>query len=278
MIEAGKFHRLSVVRIKDAGAYLDDSAQGLLLPRRFVPRGTKVGDMLNVFVYHDSENRLIATTQQPKAQVGDIALLTVVATSSHGAFLDWGLMKDLFVPHSKQISPMRKGGEYLVHVYIDAQTGRVAASQYIEHLLSNDVLTVKEKDEVDLIVYRETELGWTIIINQQHKGLLYASDVFQPLRVGDRLRGYIKQIREDGKIDVAPGIQGYARVEGEADKILRLLKEQNGYLPYHDKSDPEEIYRFFGMSKKAFKMTIGKLYKEQKIELTQTGIKLKEPD
>ncbi|MBM3440189.1 MAG: RNA-binding protein [Bacteroidetes bacterium] len=273
MITAGNYHRLKVVRMKDAGAYLDDGATGILLPRRFVPRGTKVGDELTVFVYHDSDDRLIATTQHPKAVVGDIALLQVVATTPHGAFLDWGLMKDLFVPHSKQIAPMRKGGEYLVHLYVDEQTGRVAASQYLEHLLSNDALTVKEKDEVDLIVYRETELGWMVTINQKHKGLLYASDVFQPLRVGDRLKGYIKQIREDGKIDVAPGIAGYARIDAESEKVLRLLEEHNGYLPYHDRSDPEAIYDFFGMSKKAFKMTIGKLYKQRKIELTQTGIK-----
>lgn len=274
MLEAGRYHRLKVIRIKEAGAYLDDGANGILLPKRFVPRGTKPGDELSVFVYHDSEGRLVATTQQPKAVVGDIALLKVVATNRHGAFLDWGLMKDLFVPHSRQISPMRIGGEYLVHLYIDAQAGRVTASQYIEHLLSNETLTVKEKDEVDLIVYRQTELGWTVIINNKHKGLLYASDVFQPLRIGDKLKGYIKQIRDDGKIDVAPGKPGYHRINDEAEKIMQLLHTNGGYLPYHDKSDPEAIYAFFGMSKKAFKMALGKLYKERKIDHTPGGIRL----
>lgn len=262
---------MHVQRIKDAGAYLDDGKEGILLPKRFVPRGTKVGDELTVFIYHDGEDRLIATTQHPTAVVGDIAFLKVVGTSSHGAFLDWGLMKDLFVRKSKQLSPMRLGGEYLVHVYIDAQTGRAAASQYIEHLLSNEALTVKEKEEVDLIVYRETELGWSVIINNQHLGLLYANEVFQPLQVGDKVKGFIKQLREDGKIDVAIGKPGYNKVEDEAGKILRLLEENNGYLPYHDKSEPEAIYNFFGMSKKVFKMTIGKLYKEKKIELTKSG-------
>lgn len=273
MVKVGQYNRLIVKRLKDAGAYLDDGADGILLPKRFVPRGTKAGDELTVFVYHDGEDRLIATTQHPTAVVGDIALMKVVGTSSHGAFLDWGLMKDLFVPKSKQISAMRLGGEYLVHVYIDEQTGRAAASQYIEHLLSNDELTVKEKDEVELIIYRQTELGWSVIINKKHLGLLFFSDVFQPLNIGDKVTGYIKTIREDGKIDVGIGKQGYQRVEDEAQKIMRLLRESNGYLPYHDKSDPEEIYNFFGMSKKAFKMTIGKLYKEKKIELTKTGIK-----
>jgi uncharacterized protein len=274
MIEVGNYNRLVVQRIKDAGAFLDDGKEGILLPKRFVPRGTKVGDELTVFVYHDSEDRLIATTQHPKAVVGDIAFLKVAGNSSHGSFLDWGLMKDLFVPRSKQISPMRLGGEYLVHLYIDAPTGRIAASQYIEHLLNNDELTVKEKEEVDLIIYRETELGWAVIINNKHLGLLYANEVFQPLQVGDKVRGFIKQIREDGKIDVAIGKVGYNKVEDEAGKILRLLEENNGYLPYHDKSEPEAIYHFFGMSKKVFKMTVGKLYKERKIELTKTGMKL----
>ncbi|WP_407524547.1 S1-like domain-containing RNA-binding protein [Lacibacter sp. MH-610] len=276
MIQTGNYNRLTVQRIKDAGAFLDDGKEGILLPKRFVPKGTKVGDELTVFVYHDSEDRLIATTQHPKAVVGDIAFLKVVGNSAHGAFLDWGLMKDLFVPKSKQISPMRLGGEYLVHLYIDTQTGRIAASQYIEHLLSNEELTVKEKEEVELIIYRETELGWAVIINNKHSGLLYANEVFQTLQVGDKMQGYIKQIREDGKIDVALGKLGYNKVEDEATKILRLLEEHNGYLPYHDKSEPEAIYNFFGMSKKVFKMTVGKLYKERKIALTKTGMQLME--
>lgn len=273
MIEAGQYNRLIVQRFKDAGAFLDDGKEGLLLPKRYVPQGTEIGDELTVFVYHDSEDRLIATTEHPFAVVGDIAFLKVVGLSEHGAFLDWGLMKDLFVPRSKQVSPMRLGGEYLVHLYIDEQTGRIAASQYIEQMLSNDNLALKELDVVELMVFRETELGYSVIINNKHEGLLYFSDVFQPLAVGEKLEGFIKTIREDGKIDVAPGKPGYLKVEDEADKILRLLNKNNGYLPYHDKSAPEDIYKFFGMSKKVFKMTVGKLYKEKKVELTKTGIR-----
>lgn len=273
MIQVGKYNQLTIQRFKDAGAFLEDGKDGLLLPKRFVPKEAKVGDVLSVFVYHDGDDRLIATTQQPYAIVGDIALLKVVGTSGHGAFLDWGLMKDLFVPHSKQISPMRLGGEYLVHVYIDEKTGRAAASQYLEHLLNNENPTVKTLDEVDLIVYRETDLGFAVIINNKHNGLIFANEVFQPLQIGQKLKGFIKNIREDGKIDVAIGKSGYQKVEDEAKKIMRLLKENNGYLAYHDKSAPEDIYAFFGMSKKNFKMTLGKLYKEKKIELTPTGFK-----
>lgn len=276
MVQVGQYNRLIVQRLKDAGAYLDDGSEGILLPKRFVPRGTKIGVELTVFVYHDSEDRLIATTLHPTAVVGDIALMKVVGTSSHGAFLDWGLMKDLFVPKSKQITAMRLGGEYLVQVYIDEQTGRAAASQYIEHLLSNEEITVKEMDIVDLIVYRQTDLGYAMIINKKHIGLLHFNEVFQELNIGDKVEGFIKTIRPDNKIDVSLGKPGYQKTEDEAGKILRLLQQHNGYLPYHDKSEPEVIYSFFGMSKKTFKMTVGKLYKEKKIELTSTGIKLLE--
>lgn len=276
MIQVGQWNRLRVERIKEAGAYLNDGAGGILLPRRFVPRGTQPGDELTVFVYHDSEDRPVATTQQPRAVVGDIALLQVVGTSRHGAFLHWGLMKDLLVPKNKQLEPMRLGGWYLVHVYVDEKTGRIAASQYLEHLLSNDVLTVKEKEPVELLVYRKTDLGYVMIINKRHTGLLHFSDVFRELEVGERLVGFIKKIRPDHKIDLGIGRPGYLRVEDAAARILRLLHENHGYLPYHDKSDPDAIYEFFGMSKKAFKMAVGKLYKERKIELTGNGIKATE--
>ena len=274
MIQVGQFNSLIVQRIKDAGAYLDDGNEGILLPKRFVPNGTKIGDEINVFVYHDSENRLIATTLIPKAVVGDIALLRVVDISSHGAFVDWGLMKDLLVPKSKQISPMRLGGDYLVSLYIDVQTGRVAATQYIEQLFSNEEISVVEKEIVDLIVYRQTDLGYAMIINKKHIGLLHQNEVFMDINIGDKLQGFIKTIRPDNKIDVTIGKPGYQKTEDESSKIMRLLQENDGYLPYHDKSEPEEIYSFFGMSKKTFKMTLGKLFKERKIELTKTGFRL----
>jgi uncharacterized protein len=274
MIRVGEYNKLVVQRIVEFGVFLDDGKEGLLLPKRFVPARTKAGDMITAFVYHDSEDRLIATTQKPKGIVGEIVLLTAVTVTQQGAFLDWGLMKDLFVPRSKQLSGMRVGGEYLVKIYIDEQTGRVAATEKLEPLLSNDEITVKEKDIVQLTVYRKTDIGYVVIINNQYTGVLHANEVYRNIHIGDRFEGFIKAIRPDNKIDVAAGKPGYQRVEDETAKILRLLKDNNCYLPYYDKSSPEDIYSFFGMSKKTFKMTTGNLYKQKKILLTETGIKL----
>ena len=276
MIKVGDYNVLRVLRETDFGFYLDDGAEGILLPTRFVPQGLKIGDEIKVLIYHDSEGRLIATTQEPKGVVGDIVKLKAVTVTNQGAFLDWGLMKDIFVPKSKQLSGMREGAEYLVKIYVDEQTGRVAATEKIEPFLSNDELTVKEKDLVDLVVYRRTDIGYVVIINNKHTGVLHFNEIYQNIGVGDRLKGFIKTIRPENKIDVVIGKPGYNRVEGGAEKILRLLSENNGYLPFHDKSDAEEIYDFFGMSKKAFKMATGSLYKQQKILFTKTGIKLVE--
>eukprot|EP01012_Entosiphon_sulcatum_P014114 TRINITY_DN19213_c0_g1_i1.p1 TRINITY_DN19213_c0_g1~~TRINITY_DN19213_c0_g1_i1.p1 ORF type:complete len:205 (+),score=32.28 TRINITY_DN19213_c0_g1_i1:54-617(+) len=184
-------------------------------------------------------------------------------------------MKDIFLPLSQQTTRIAVGGEYLVKLYIDERTGRIAATQRVERTLSNEDLTVKEKDEVDLLVYQKTDIGYKVIINGKHLGVLHYNEVFRELDYGAQEKGFIKAIKED-KIDVSLGEAGYKKVESESDKILRLLEENNGYLPYHDKSNPEEIYEFFGISKKVFKMTVGALYKQRKIELTQTGIKLSE--
>lgn len=274
MVEIGKYNKLRVLRQVDFGVYLDDGAEGILLPKRFVPAGLNKDDEIEVFVYHDSEGRVISTTEHPKGVVGDIVKLKVVTVTPQGAFMDWGLMKDLFVAKSKQLSGMRQGAEYLVKIYIDEQTGRIAATEKVEQELSNDVLTVKEMDEVNLTVFRRTDIGYLVIINNRHTGVLHNNEVFRPITAGDKMKGFVKTIRPDNKIDVVLGKAGYARVEGEAEKILRLLNENSGYLPYHDKSAPEDIYEFFGMSKKAFKMATGNLYKQQKILFTKTGIKL----
>lgn len=274
MVNVGQYNDLKVVREVSIGVYLEGADDGILLPKRFVPRDTRVGDIITVFVYHDSENRLIATTQKPKAVVGQIAMLEAVSSTSDGAFLDWGLMKDLFVPRSKQLMGMRKGGRYVVLIYIDEQTGRVAATEKFEWYLSNDPLTVKEMEMVKLLTYRRTDLGYVMIINDKHTGLLHFNEIYQNIEVGMVFNGYIKKIyEENNNIDVVLGKPGYQRVEDETSKILRLLEENNGYLPYHDKSDPEDIYEFFGMSKKTFKMAVGRLYKEKKIELTKTGFR-----
>ena len=274
MIKVGEYNLLKVVREVAFGLYLDDGAEGILLPKRFVPETAKIGDEIKVFLYHDGEDRLIATTQQPIGILGDIVKLRCITVTPHGAFLDNGLMKDIFVPKSKQQMGMIPNGEYLVKIYLDEQTGRLAATEKIEQFLSNDELTIKESDVVDLIVYRRTDIGYVVIINNQHTGVLHHNEIYRDITAGNRFTGFIKKVYPNNKIDVSAGKQGYNRVEDETQKILRLLNENKGYLPYHDKSNPEEIYSFFGMSKKTFKMTIGNLYKQRKISFEEGGIKL----
>jgi len=274
MVNVGVYNVLKVLRITAIGAYLDDGGDGILLPKRFVPPGLRPGQEVEVFIYHDSDNRLIATTLKPKGIVGDLVQLKVVSVTKQGAFLDWGLMKDIFVPASQQRSKMLVGGEYMVQIYIDERTGRVAATEKTESKLSNEELTVKEMDIVDLTVSRSTDIGYVVIINDKHTGMLYTNELYQPVEPGQRLKGYIKKIRDDNKIDVALGKPGYQRVEDETTKIMRLLEANNGYLPYNDKSSPEDIYTFFGMSKKAFKMATGSLYKQRLITLTKAGIQM----
>jgi hypothetical protein len=283
MIKVGEYNLLKVLRIVEFGAYLDDGAEGILLPNRFMPTALAVDDEVKVFIYHDGEDRLIATTQQPKGILGDIVKLRAVTVNPQGAFLDNGLMKDIFVPKSKQIFDMRVNGDYLIKIYLDEQTGRLAATEKIEPYLSNETLTVKELEEVDLIVYRRTDIGYVCIINNIHTGVLHHNEIYRNIAVGDKFRGFIKKIYPETmdkadrfRIDVAAGKKGYQRVEDESEKILRLLHENNGYLPYHDKSDPEDIYDFFGMSKKTFKMTTGNLFKQRKISFEKAGIKLTE--
>ena len=275
MIRAGEFITLSVIRKTDFGLFLDDGAEGILLPNRFVPLNIQMGDKLQVFIYHDSEDRLIATTQKPLGIVGDIVKIKVVSATAQGAFLDWGLMKDLFVAKSQQITCMRVNGEYLVKIYRDDKTGRVAATEKFASDLSNDNLTVSVLDEENLIVYRRTDIGYVVIINNKHTGVLHHNEIYRSISVGDKFKGFIKNINpENNNIDVAAGKPGYQRVEDETGKIVRLLNENKGFLPYHDKSSPEDIYTFFGMSKKTFKMTIGNLYKQKKIHLEEKGIRL----
>lgn len=274
MIRLGDSNKLKILREVAFGVYLDDGNEGILLPKRFVPPGARAGDEVTVFIYHDKEERLIATTQKPIGTVGEIVFLKAVSTTPHGAFLDNGLMKDLFVPNAKQIQSMVPGNSYLVKIYIDEHSGRLTATERLDHFLSNENLTVKVLDEVSLIVYRKTEIGYVLIINQKHTGILHHNEIYREIHIGDKLNGYIKQIYPDHKMDVVIGTPGFKRVEAEGEKILRLLKENNGYLPYHDKSDPLEIYTFFGMSKKTFKMTIGGLYKRQQITLEPKGIRI----
>jgi predicted RNA-binding protein (virulence factor B family) len=274
-INVGQFNLMRVDRKVDFGFYMDDGAEGILLPKRFVPSGLQVDDTISVFVYHDSDNRLIATTQEPFAVVGDIAALKVVDITGQGAFLDWGLMKDLFVPVSQQLSSMRLGGKYLVKLYLDKQTGRVAATEKIDNQISNDILTVKEGEKVKLQVYRESDIGYVVIVNQVHQGLVYKNEVFTHLHIGQMIdEGFVKKIREDNKLDIGIGKQGVEKLNDDQLKLIQLLKLHKGFLPYHDKSSPEDIYAFFGISKKAFKMNVGILYKAKKITIEDGGIRL----
>src|SRR5690348_3258242 len=241
MVKIGQYNLMKVIKEKPMGVFLDDGQSGILLPKRFVPPGTKVDDTLKVFLYHDSEDRVIATTQEPYGVLGDFVKLKAVSVGPQGAFLDWGLMKDLLLPSSRQVSFIRKGGEYLVKIMMDEKTGRLYATEKIDPFLSNKNIEVYEKDIVDLIVYRKTDLGFVVIINNKHTGLLYFNELFRPLQPGDRLTGFIKKIyppneQGDCLIDVGAGKPGYERVASEEKKILALLQEANGYLPYHDKS------------------------------------------
>jgi predicted RNA-binding protein (virulence factor B family) len=281
MIKVGQYNTLKVIRLVDFGVYLEDEAEGILLPKRFVPDGTQKGDIMNAFVYHDGEGRLIATIQKPIGVVGDIVKLKARTVTPHGAFLDNGLMKDVFVPRVKQVTEMLPNQDYLVKIEIDKVSGRMVANEKLDSFLSNETLTVKELEVVDLIVYRKTNIGYVVIINNTHTGVLHSNDVFRNINIGDSLVGFIKKIYPEDtsskirfKIDVAIGKPGYNRVEDETEKILRLLTENKGYLPYHDKSNPDDIYTIFGMSKKTFKMTVGTLFKQRKIVLEKNGIRL----
>lgn len=274
MINFGDYNQLKVLRFVEFGAYLDDGGKGILLPKRFVPKDLKEGEIVEVFAYHDGEGKAIATTQKPYGKVGDIVKLKAVGVTNQGAFMDMGLMKDIFVPRSQQLNPMMPNGEYIVKIYLDEKTGRIAATQKFNHLLSNDNLSVNEKDIVKLLCYRRTDIGYVMIINNKHTGVLHFSDIFKSIHEGMMFEGYVKKIYENNNVDVALGQSGYQRVNAETDKIITLLKKNNGFLPYHDKSNAEEIYEVFGISKKTFKMAVGNLYKQRKLDILPEGIKL----
>ncbi len=277
MVEIGKYNTLKVVKEVNFGMYLDGGEDvEILLPKRYVPADLKIDDEIRVFVYHDNEQRLTATTDKPVGEVGDIVMMEAVDITGQGAFMKWGIMKDVFVPISQMSSRMVAGERYFILLFIDQKTGRVTGTEKIDRHLSNNDLTVKENDIVDLVVFLKTDIGYKVIINNKHLGVLHFNEVFQELKAGDKIKGFVKHIRPDNKIDVSAGTRGYEKVGTEESKLLGLLAANGGYLPYNDKSDPEAIYAFFGVSKKTFKMTLGALYKKRKISFTQTGIKLDE--
>ena len=276
MIKIGVDNTLTILRDTKVGLFLgDDEGNEVLLPNKYVPRGAAIGDELTVFVYLDHEERPVATTLEPKIYLDEFALLKVNYINQYGAFLDWGLEKDLFVPSREQARPMEKGKKYLVHMYLDEQTNRLVASSKISRFLSNEDIKVQEGDEVDLIVSHITDAGINVIINERYKGLVYVNEVFDDtLRTGQRTIGYVKTIRPDKKIDVILQKPGYESVEPNADFILEELRLNKGFLRLHDHSHPEDIKTVLKMSKKTFKKAIGLLYKQKLIDIRPDGIYL----
>jgi hypothetical protein len=281
MIEIGKYNRLTILRDTKVGLFLgtpDNDPEGIhdiLLPNKYVPNEFEIGEELIVFVYLDHEERPIATTLEPYILLNEFALLRVNYVNHIGAFMDWGMEKDILVPFKEQARPMEKGKRYLVYLYIDEKTNRLVASSKTNQFIKNEKLTVEKGEEVELIVSHITEIGINVIINEQHKGLMYKDEVYDDaIRTGDRMRGYIKNIRPDNKIDVSLQMQGYQSIEPNADIILDELRASRGFLRLTDSSHPEDIKTVLKMSKKTFKKAIGALYREKLIEIKEDGIYL----
>lgn len=273
-LRLGQMNKLKVVRRADFGLYLGGGPEDILLPNRYVPNGIEIGDEIEVFVYLDSEERLVATTETPLAQVGDFAWLQVAWVNNYGAFLDWGLMKDLFVPFREQKMKMQKGKSYLVHLHIDEETYRIVASAKVERYLSTNYPPYHGGDEVSLLIWQKTDLGFKAIIDNQYTGLLYDDEIFRSLHSGDRVMGYVKQVRPDGKIDLSLQKKGQKAVVDFSETLLQHLQTNGGTTVLGDKSPAEEIYAVFGVSKKVFKKAVGDLYKRHLITIEPDGLHL----
>ena len=273
-MEAGRINTLRVVKILDFGIYLNAGEDGeILMPTKWVPKETIVGDEIDAFVYFDSEDRLIATTIKPKAMVGEFSFLEVKDVNNIGAFLDWGLDKDLFVPFKEQNAKMIVGKSYLVFLYIDPLSKRITASARLERFLDKEPADYSVGEEVDLILWTRSDLGYNAIINCKHAGMLYENEIFRDVRTGMLTKGYIKQVRADGKIDLILDKPGYEKIDEMAAKILEMLESNDGYLAINDKSPAEEIYNILQMSKKNFKKAIGSLYRQKRIIIEDKGIR-----
>jgi len=273
-MEAGAYYHLEAYREVKHGMYLrDKEGEEILMPTKFVPAGITVGSKLDVFVYLDSQDRLVATSQKSKISLYEFAFLRCISLSSFGAFMDWGLDRDLLIPRSEQIGKMEQDKIYLVYLFLDDQ-GRPTGTTRIEDCTSNDDSDLEVGEEVDLMIYGYTDIGIKVLINEQYSGLLYRDQVQSRLYVGDSTKGYIHRIREDKKVDVSLHRFGYKKVLDNKGRILQALEDSGGFLPLHDKSKPEEIVRRLEISKKIFKKSIGSLYKERKIEILRDGIRL----
>lgn len=275
MATVGRYNTLKVLRETSSGYFLDGEELGdILLPGKYAPRRLKEDDEIEVFLYFDSEDRIIATKEEPYCEVGDFALLEVVEVNEIGAFLNWGLQKDLLVPFREQKLKMEPGSWHIVYVYIDEKTDRIAASAKVDKFLGLQPADYKPGDEVELFIYGPCPLGFNAIINNAHWGMLYAGEVFQPLNRGEHITGYINKVREDGKIDLSLYPAGYKKAQTSAELIIEYLKRNGGFMELTDKSPADEIYETFGISKKNFKMAVGSLYKNRVIEIGQNGIRL----
>jgi len=275
-VEIGKYNTLTVVAVTPTGVYLDGGDLGeILLPNRYVPSDCKIGNAINVFIYLDSAERISATTEKVLGQVGEFVSLKVVQVNKMGAFLDWGLPKDLLVPYNQQHTEMEVGKYYLVRIFLDQRTERVAASSKLDKFIDIWPAEYQQGDKVKLIIGGKTDLGFKAIVNDLHWGLLYDNEIFQPLRIGKKIDGYIKQVREDGRLDLILTRGSKNTVNSFADKLIDALQKNNGFLPLHDKSAPELIQRTLGVSKKTFKATVGNLLKNGKLTIEKDGIKLK---
>jgi predicted RNA-binding protein (virulence factor B family) len=275
MAEIGKYNKLRIVKEVDFGLYLDGGEQGeILLPKRYMPEHYQVDDDLEVFIYLDSEDRIIATTERPFATVNQFALLEVVSVNAVGAFLDWGLSKDILVPFREQKQNMQVGESYLVYVYLDEATNRIVASSKLSRFLNKKPVEYTPGQEVDILISNRSEIGYTVIINQAHRGILYKNEVFHKIFRGQHYTGYVVKVRDDEKIDVRLQKPGLDKVDDFSDELLNELKRSNGFLAFNDNTPPEQIYSTFGVSKKTFKKAVGALFRQRLIEITDQGLKL----
>lgn len=276
-IELGKYNNLEIIKEVDFGVYLDGGEAGeILMPTKYVPENHKPGDVVKAFVYLDNSERLIATTEKAAAQVGDFAYLEVAWTNKYGAFLSWGVLKDLFVPFREQKIKMEKGKKYIVYIYIDKETYRIVASAKIDKFISDEKPEYQSGEEVDIMIWQKTDLGIKAIVDNKYQGLIYQNETFRSLKTGDRTKAYIKQVRSDGKIDLMLQKPGFEFAEDFSKNILDYLKANNGFSEFNDKSSAEDIYSTFGVSKKVFKKAIGHLYKNHLITISEKGLKLNE--
>lgn len=272
-MKLGQINTLEILRETDHGVYLvDEENSEVLLPNRYVPDAFKIWDKIEVFVYLDNEERLVATTDVPYITLGDFALLRCSQVTEYGAFLDWGLVKELFCPFKEQVFKMKPGGWYLVYCYLDEKTERLVASSKTNRFLDNRELTVGQFDEVDIIASHPSDMGWNVIVNKKHLGLIFNDTIFTDINVGDKFKGVVKKIRRGNKLDIVIGQVGYRNIEPNAKRILEELEDNGGYLNLTDKSDPDSIKEQLQMSKKSFKKAIGTLYKQKQVDLKSDGI------